>query len=46
MPLSTISCPTAATSFSRCWTVLAMTHLLKNKSLPISGGFALLSFSR
>jgi len=26
--------------------VLAMTHLLKTKSLPISGGFALLSFSR
>src|SRR5438445_12081215 len=36
-PVSAISCPTAATSFNRCWTV-AMPHLLETKGLPISGG--------
>src|SRR5256885_6474017 len=40
-PVSAISCPTAATSFSRCWTVLAVPHLLKTKDLPFREAFTL-----
>src|SRR6185503_17407528 len=41
MPVSAISCPTAATSSSFFCTVLATAHLLKTEEPPMTGGLML-----